>query len=112
MKRNFKIMCYGNLFFAIFIVKILVPVMPLFLSFEKKEIAAAIVQLELDNEGKDDSQDTKDLKTIKKGVEFIQAHQFGLSTLVPLADIGHHFFENRYIKSFFPSVLTPPPNQV
>ena len=104
-------MCYSQLFFSIFIVKMLVSVAPLFLSFEKKEVVAAIVQLELDNEGKDDSHDTKDLKIMKKGVEFIQVHQFGLTTFLSLDDINHHFFSNRYIKSFFPSVPTPPPNQ-
>jgi hypothetical protein len=92
-------------------VKILVSVAPLFLSLEKKEVAAVIVQLELDNEGKDDCNDTKDLKVIKKGVEFIQIHQFGLTTFLPFDDIDYHFISKEYIKSFFPSVPTPPPNQ-
>ena len=112
MKRNFKLMCYSYLFFAIFIVKMLIPVAPLFLSFEKKEVVAAIVQLELDNEGKDDSNDTKDLKSFKKGVEFVQIHPFGLTPFLIIDDTDYHFISKDYFKSFFPSVPTPPPNQV
>lgn len=110
MKRNFKLMCYGNIFISIFLVKMLCPVMPLFLSFEKKEIAAAIVQLELDNEGKDDNQDTKDSKTNKKGFEFDYPNLFGFRVSADLKEKDYHYLSKFHLKVYFPTVPTPPPD--
>lgn len=85
---------------------------PIFLSLDKKVVSAAIMQLELENEAKKNTSDTKEGNNLlKKGVDFMHNHEFGLTPILKIDDIDYHFISKEYIKMYFPRVPTPPPNQ-
>jgi hypothetical protein len=109
IKKN-KIMCYGYLFMAIFIAKMVISVAPIFLAFEKKEISSVIIQLELDSEKENNGKDAKDLNELKKGVEFVHLNLFGLKVSADLENKDYHYLLRQYPQVYFASVPTPPPD--
>lgn len=113
MKKRFKILFYCNLFIAIFFAKMIISTAPMFLSLDKKVVSAAIMQLELENEAKKNTSDAKEGNNLlKKGVDFMNDHEFGLTPILKIDDIDYHYVSKEYIKMYFPRVPTPPPNQV
>ena len=70
------------------------------------------MQLELESEAKENNTDTKNVNNIlKKGVDFINVYNFDVNLLLEIDDVDYHFVSKKYIKTFFPRVPTPPPNQ-
>ena len=100
------------MFIAIFIAKMCISTAPVFFDLDKKVVNAAIMQLELESEAKENNTDTKNVNNIlKKGVDFINVYNFDVNLLLEIDDVDYHFVSKKYIKTFFPRVPTPPPNQ-
>lgn len=84
---------------------------PVFINLDQKVVKAAIMQLELENENNESSGEAKDLNNIaKKGVEFLHVYDFKIIPITPVQAIDFHFISKKYLKIYFPLVLTPPPN--
>ncbi len=112
MNRKFRSLVYSLLFFAIFIAKMIISTAPIVLDLDKKVVNAAILQLELENNSKESGSDAKDINDfLKKGTEFIHVYDFVICPPVFTEKVSHHQFLRAYIKTYFPSVPTPPPNE-
>ncbi len=111
MSKKFKILLYTNLFMAIFIAKMFIASAPVFLNLDEKVVKAAIFQLEIENEAKKNT-DSKNLNNFpNKGVDFINIQNSSVNPILEIDNIDYHFVSKKYIKTYFPIVLTPPPNQ-
>ena len=113
MNNKVKILFYCNLFLFIFTMKMIIATAPIIFDLDKTIVSAAIFQLELENETKDSAKSGKDLsQTLKKNGDFI--HTYNLSNDYVLIDkvLDYHFLSKKYTELYFPSVPTPPPNQV
>jgi hypothetical protein len=89
----------------------LISTAPVFLNIDQKVVKAAIMQLELENDSKENPSEAKDLNNIlKKGVDFLHVYDFTISPITPAEPIDFHFISKKYFKTYFPSVPTPPPN--
>jgi len=111
MKANFKTIKYGLFFLSIFLVKMAISTAPVFLSIDKRVVNAVILQLELENNAKENPSENKDNNNLfKKGIDFIHYNDFEIAHILTIDDIDCHFVSKQYIKTFFPTVLTPPPN--
>ncbi|TKB98926.1 hypothetical protein FA046_07365 [Pedobacter cryophilus] len=86
---------------------------PVFFDLDQKVVNAAIMQLELEIEAKENNADTKNVNNfLKKGIDFINNQNFSVNTVLKIDDIDYHFVSKKYIKTYFPRVLTPPPNHI
>jgi hypothetical protein len=85
---------------------------PVFFNLDQKVVKAAIMQLELENEAKENTSDAKEGNNfLKKGVEFLRVYNFALTPSLKIDDIDYHNVSKKYINTYFPRVPTPPPNQ-
>ncbi len=111
MSRKNFILFYAGIFLFIFFAKMSISVAPAIFNLDKKTVNAVILQLELENNSKDSSESLKDLNNfIKKGTEFHTIFEFKLENILLIEKkivVNKHKF---YLKKFFPSVPTPPPN--
>jgi len=111
MKANFKTIGYSLFFLSIFLVKMAISTAPVFLSIDKKVVNAVIMQLELENNAKENPSESKENNNLfKKGIDFIHYNHFEIAQILTIDDIDYHFVSKQYIKTFFPRVPTPPPN--
>jgi hypothetical protein len=111
MKTNYITVGYSLFFLIIFFIKMSITTAPIFFSLDKKVINAVIMQLELENNSKENPAEAKDnANFFKKGIDFIHCKNFEIAQLLILDDIDYHFIYKQYIKTFFPRVPTPPPN--
>ncbi|WP_155977962.1 hypothetical protein [Pedobacter glucosidilyticus] len=114
MKRALQLNLISALFLFIFAVKMGISVAPLIYSIDKETVNAAILQLELETHSKDHHTDhSKDIgKLLKYGSELNYIYEFCLNPIPTNANLKYFVKPRNYINSFFPSVLTPPPNHL
>jgi hypothetical protein len=111
MKTNFKKITYSLFFLTVFFTKTGISTALIFLSLDKKVVNAVIMQLELENNAKENPSDTKDnTNFFKKGIDFIHYNNFEIAQIFTSDYIDCHFVSKEYIKTFFQRVPTPPPN--
>ena len=111
MKAKFKIVGYSLFFLTVFFIKMAISTAPLFLCLDKKVVNAVIMQLELENNAKENPTESKDNNSFfKKGIDFIHYNDFEIAQILTIDDVDYHFVSKQYIKTFFPRVPTPPPN--
>lgn len=110
--REYKRLIYSCLFISVFITKMIISTAPLILNLDKKVVNAVIMQLELENDTKEGASDAKDINNIlKKGTEFFHVYDLVVVPSLRVDDIDYHYVSKKYIKTYFPRVPTPPPNQ-
>ncbi|QEK50300.1 hypothetical protein FYC62_00440 [Pedobacter aquae] len=114
MKRAIHINLISALFLFIFAVKMGISVAPLVYSIDKETVNAAILQLELESNTKEHNADhSKDIsKLLKYGSELNHIYEFCLNPMPTNSNLKYFVKPRNYINSFFPSVLTPPPNHL
>ncbi len=84
---------------------------PLILSLDKKVVRSVIMQLELENDTKQSSSDSKESNNfLKNGFEFVRNYDYEIMPILKIDDIDYHYVSKKYIKKYFPRVPTPPPN--
>lgn len=94
-------------------IKMGLSIAPLVIEIDKETVNAVIMQLELESQGKDTNENLKDInKFVKKGSEYFSDYNLNFPPLS--IDINLRFYTKirPYFNSFYPSVLTPPPNLV
>jgi hypothetical protein len=93
-------------------VKIVISIAPLVYSIDKETVNAAILQLELESITKEHQADhSKDIsKLLKYGSELNHIYEFCINPIHTNKNQKYFVKPRNYINSFFPSVLTPPPN--
>lgn len=111
MRISHKRKIYSLLFSSIFFVKMVISIAPIYASFyDSKHVMAVILQLEIENHsGKSNSADFSSENFSKEFATVVNWDIF----LTPM----RYLFIKQYIldddisiKSFYPSVPTPPPN--
>lgn len=114
MKRAVQLNLISALFLFIFAVKMGISVAPLIYSIDKETVHAAILQLELEGNSKDNTTDNaKEInKLLKYGSELNHIYEFCLHPMPSRSNTKYFVKPRNYINSFFPSVLTPPPNSL
>lgn len=111
MRISQKRRLYCFLFLAIFFAKMAISIGPIYANFyDSEHVMAVILQLEIENNS--DKANTNDSNMEKFAKEFTTYIDWNIF-LTPL----QHLFikkyitdEDTHIKSFYPSVPTPPPN--
>jgi len=84
---------------------------PLAFNIDKEIVNAVIMQLELESQAKDANDGVKDMgKFVKKGADLLHDYQFYLNPLSTDSNLRFFTKARSYFNSFYPSVLTPPPN--
>lgn len=110
MQAKTKIFIYCYVFLSIFIVKMLISTAPVILDLDSKVVNAAIMQLELENETKD-NHSAKQMKTfLKSGTDYIHFNCFLTFSSILNNTTSRYYISKKYLKTYFPSVPTPPPN--
>jgi hypothetical protein len=113
MNRNSCKFLIGIIFLAVFTVKMGLSIAPLVFTIDKETVNAVIMQLELESQAKDANDSVKDMnKFVKKGADLLHDYQFHLNPLSTDCNLRFYTKARPYINSFYPSVLTPPPNCV
>ncbi len=111
MQRRVKRKVYSFLFLSIFFIKVLLALAPLYAHwYNKQQVADVIMQLELDDHS--DTSDGNDLLAEKLAKEFPSYLNWSVF-VAPLHYLSVKFFINDdsfHLKSFYPTVPTPPPN--
>ncbi len=96
----------SKFFFLVFVTKMVLSVAPLFVALDKATVNSIILQLELENETKE----TKD-SSVKKVIDGNYIHDYDALKFSALdCNLKYYVKPRNYINSFYPSVLTPPPN--
>jgi len=108
-KRNRKLCCF--LFSTIFFIKMVISIAPIYASFyDSDHVMAVILQLEIENHaGKSNS---TDLGVEKFTKEFTSITNWDIFCL-PVKHLSAKQYidqDDIHVKSFYPSVPTPPPN--
>lgn len=97
----------SKLFFLVFVTKMILSVAPLVVHLDKATVNSIILQLELENETKETTKDSN----VKKGVDGNYIYNFESIRLSNTeCNLKYYVKPRHYITSFYPSVLTPPPN--
>jgi hypothetical protein len=110
MQAKTKIFIYCYVFLSVFIVKMLISTAPVILDLDSKVVSAAIMQLELENETKDNTA-AKQIKTfLKSGIDYIHFNCFSTFSLILNTSTSRYYISKKYLKTYFPRVPTPPPN--
>lgn len=99
----------SKLFFLIFAIKMVLSVAPLVVSIDKDTMHSVILQLELENETQETSKDTS---AFKKALDSNYIDDFTIDFAISDCNLKYYVKPRHYINSFYPSVLTPPPNMV
>lgn len=100
------------IFLSVFTIKMGLSIAPLILTIDKETVNAVIMQLELESQAKEANDTVKDMnKFVKKGSDLLHDYQFNLNPLSTECNLRYYTKARPYINSFFPSVLTPPPNR-
>lgn len=111
MNRNSCKLLISIIFLSVFTIKMGLSIAPLAFSLDKEIVNAVIMQLELESQAKDANDSVKDMgKFIKKGADLLHDYQFHLKPLSTDCHVRLYTKARPYINSFYPSVLTPPPN--
>ena len=100
-------------FLLVFAAKMGLSIAPLIFSIDKETVNAVIMQLELENHHEKETPDAKDLtKWLKKGNELFSTSQINFDS--HMFDVRLRYFEKarHYVNTYYPSVLTPPPNSL
>lgn len=111
MRISHKRKIYSLLFSSIFFVKMVISIAPIYASFyDSKHVMAVILQLEIENHG--GKSNSADFSSENFSKEFATVVNWDIF-LTPM----RYLFIKQYIldddisiKSFYPSVPTPPPN--
>ncbi len=91
--------------------KMFISTAPLIFDLDQKVINAVIMQLEIENDTKENSVDANDInKLLKKGTEFIHVYDVVMVPILQTETLDYHYISNKYIKTYFPAIPTPPPN--
>ncbi|WP_157687436.1 hypothetical protein [Pedobacter psychrophilus] len=91
--------------------KMFISTAPIIFDLDKKVVNAVIMQLELENDSKENPSDAKDIgKLLKKGTEFIHVYDFVMVHILKTETLDYHYISKKYIKTYFPTIPTPPPN--
>ena len=110
MRDKTKIFIYCYVLLSIFIMKMVISTAPVIFDLDSKVVKAAIVQLELENETKDNSA-AKQMKTfLKSGTDYIHFSEFLTFSFILNNTTSRYYISKKYSKTYFPSVPTPPPN--
>jgi hypothetical protein len=108
MKRDFEKKLFSIIFLGVFFLKMLLTIAPLIAAqFDKQQINAVIMQLEIESNAK--SNDVKE----SSAKEYFTLNCFKFSLLHPtrfmlpeMISVDH----GKHVRAFYPSVPTPPPN--
>lgn len=111
MKKHSWKLFVSIVFLFVFTIKMGLSIAPLFFDLDKETVSAVILQLELETQGKDTNENLKDInKFVKKGSEIFSDYDIQFDPISIDSNLRFHTKARPYINSFYPSVLTPPPN--
>lgn len=84
---------------------------PVIFNLDSEIVNAVIMQLELENETKDNHSAAKHIKIfLKNGTDGNSFYSFLNVQFVVNNSVDYFYISKKYIKTFFPRVPTPPPN--